>query len=152
MATRSGANAVEPIRDLEKIQEIKNYLLARSYRDYFLFVFGINSGLRISDILPLKVLDVRYTKHLKVREKKTKNVRKIIITNALRKEIEKYTKKILPIPIICFDPEKGGNRYIVYRHGKSSMKLQKRVMLKGLLELIHYVKHSVIIFINALKT
>jgi integrase len=94
MAARHGANAVEPIRDLNKIQEIKNYLLARSYRDYFLFVFGINSGLRISDILPLKVLDVIYTKHLKIREKKTGNARKIIITNALRKEIEKYTKNL----------------------------------------------------------
>lgn len=93
MATRQGANAVEPIRELEKIQEIKDYLLRRSYRDYFLFIFGINSGLRISDILPLRVMDVRYTKHLKVREKKTGNARKTIITDALKNEIEKYTKK-----------------------------------------------------------
>ncbi|MCY9670869.1 site-specific integrase [Paenibacillus alginolyticus] len=93
MTTRLGANAVEPIRDLEKIQEIKDHLLRRSYRDYFLFVFGINSGLRISDILPLRAMDVKYTKHLKVREKKTGNSRKTIITVALKNEIDKYTRK-----------------------------------------------------------
>lgn len=94
MTTRKGANAVEPIRDIEKIKEIKEHLLHRSYRDYFLFTFGINSGLRISDILPLRVMDVRYTKHLKIREKKTKNVRKTIITQTLKNEIERYTKKM----------------------------------------------------------
>lgn len=91
---RRGANAVEPIRDLEKIQELKDYLLNRSYRDYFLFIFGINSGLRISDILPLRAMDVRYAKHLKVREKKTGNARKIYISDTLKNEIEKYTRKL----------------------------------------------------------
>lgn len=54
---------------------MKEYLLHRSYRDYFLFTFGINSGLRISDILPLRVMDVKYTEHLRVKEneKCTKN-------------------------------------------------------------------------------
>jgi integrase len=107
MVKKCGANAVEPIRDVEKIQEIKNYLLTRSHRDYFLFVFGINSGLRISDILPLKVLDVLHTKHLKVREKKTGNARKIVITNALKKEIEKYTKELADSDFL-FPSRKGG--------------------------------------------
>ncbi|UOF92395.1 site-specific integrase [Fodinisporobacter ferrooxydans] len=91
MSSKRGANAVEPIRDIDKIQEIKDYLLRKSYRDYFLFVFGINSGLRISDVLPLRVMDVKYTKHFKIKEKKTKNIRKTIITPILKSEIEKYT-------------------------------------------------------------
>jgi integrase len=91
---RRGANTVEPIRDLEKIREMKEYLLHQSYRNYFLFHFGINSGLRISDILPLRVMDVKYTDHLKVREKKTGKVRKVKMTPALKNEIEKYTKSM----------------------------------------------------------
>jgi integrase len=91
MAIRSGANAVEPIRDVKKIQEVKEYLSHHSFRDYFLFTFGINSGLRISDILPLQVKDVKYSSHLKIQEKKTGNLRKTIITVALKEEIEKYT-------------------------------------------------------------
>ncbi|WP_430756995.1 hypothetical protein [Pseudobacillus badius] len=58
MTNKQGQNSVEPIRDLEKIRMIKEYLLHQSYRDYFLFTFGINSGLRISDILPLRVMYV----------------------------------------------------------------------------------------------
>lgn len=65
-------NTVEPIRDLEKIEEIKNYLKKKNYRDYVLFNLGINCGLRISDLLKLKVGDVRGKYHLKLKETKTK--------------------------------------------------------------------------------
>jgi len=110
MANKMGASAVEPIRDIEKIQEIKNYLLHRSFRDYFLFVFGINSGLRISDILPLRVMDVKYTTHLKIKEKKTKNIRKTIITHVLKNEIEKYTYRMADSDYLF--PSQKGNKPI----------------------------------------
>ena len=42
-------NKVEPIRDKNKIKEIKNILKKKSYRNYMLFVLGINTGLRIGD-------------------------------------------------------------------------------------------------------
>ncbi|PEB90278.1 site-specific integrase, partial [Bacillus toyonensis] len=44
-------NFVQPIRDPEQIQQIKEYLKEKSERNYILFVMGINTGLRISDIL-----------------------------------------------------------------------------------------------------
>lgn len=91
MVRKQGQNCVEPIRDPEKLREIKEYLLHKSYRDYFLFVFGINSGLRISDILPLRVMDVKFAEHLKIKERKTRKIRKIKMTNALKSEIDKYT-------------------------------------------------------------
>jgi len=50
---------VEPIRDLNSIKEIKEYLLLRSYRDYALFSVGVNTAFRASDLLKLKVGDVR---------------------------------------------------------------------------------------------
>lgn len=87
-----GSNSVEPIRDVNKIKEIKVHLLNRSYRDYFLFTFGINSGLRISDILALKVADVKSTTQLIIIEKKTGNKRKIIITSNLKNEIDNYIR------------------------------------------------------------
>ena len=49
---------VEPIRDKKMIEKVKKILLAKSERDYCLFILGINSGLRISDLLPLSVQDV----------------------------------------------------------------------------------------------
>ena len=46
---------VEPIRDIRKIEKMKKYLKAKSLRDYCLFTVGINSGLRVSDLLNLRV-------------------------------------------------------------------------------------------------
>ncbi len=71
MAAKQGQNSVEPILDPEQIRAMKEYLLHQSYRDYFLFTFGINSGLRISDIVSLRVMDVRNTEHLRIKERKT---------------------------------------------------------------------------------
>ncbi len=49
---------VEPIRDLEKIRLIKILLKEQSLRDYLLFTLGINTGLRVNQMLDLKFGDV----------------------------------------------------------------------------------------------
>jgi integrase len=49
---------VEAIRDKKIISAMKRYLKAHSERDYLLFVFGINTGLKITEILNVKVSDV----------------------------------------------------------------------------------------------
>ena len=59
-------NIVEPIRDRAKIEAMKQSLLRQSRRNYFLFVLGINIGLRISDIIPLKVRDLQ-SSHIVIR-------------------------------------------------------------------------------------
>jgi len=83
---------VQPIRDLKKIEEIKSILKHESYRNYFLFVMGINTGLRISDLLTLKVKDVKNKTHIVITEKKTNNSKRFLINDALRQEIESYTQ------------------------------------------------------------
>jgi site-specific recombinase XerD len=49
---------VEALRDIKQINEIKRYLKKHSERDYVLFVFGINTGLKITEMLTIKVKDV----------------------------------------------------------------------------------------------
>jgi hypothetical protein len=45
-------NFVEPIRDRKKIAQIKNLLRGQErFRDLLLFTVGINTALRISDLL-----------------------------------------------------------------------------------------------------
>lgn len=61
-------NTVEPIRDKVKLEAMKRYLRGQSVRDYVLFIFGVNSGLRISDLLKLKVSDV-YTNRGKPKDR-----------------------------------------------------------------------------------
>ncbi|WP_223700868.1 tyrosine-type recombinase/integrase [Sutcliffiella deserti] len=49
---------VEALRDINYISDIKHYLQKNSKRDYLFFVMGINMGLRVSELLQLKVKDV----------------------------------------------------------------------------------------------
>jgi site-specific recombinase XerD len=49
---------VEALRDIKQINSMKRYLKKHSERDYVLFVFGINTGLKITEMLDIKVRDV----------------------------------------------------------------------------------------------
>lgn len=67
-----------PIRNQRDIEIIKEYYLKRrQYRNYALFVVGINTALRISDLLSLEWGDVfdfqkeAWVTYVKVKEKKT---------------------------------------------------------------------------------
>ena len=49
---------VEPIKKKEQIQAIEEYLAKHNKRNQLIWVFGINTGLRVSDILALNIEDV----------------------------------------------------------------------------------------------
>lgn len=82
------SNTVQPIKDLKLIEAMKQGLLKRSYRDYAIFSFGINCGLRISDILPLKVGDIKNKTHINIREEKTNKEKSFPITPTMRELLE----------------------------------------------------------------
>ena len=82
---------VQPIRSTEEIQAMKSELLKKGYRDYLLFMVGINTGLRISDILKLKVSDVRGKTHITIKEQKTGKTKKALITQQLRQDLDNFT-------------------------------------------------------------
>ncbi|MCU5014823.1 site-specific integrase, partial [Bacillus cereus] len=84
-------NFVQPIRDSEQIQQIKEYLKEKNARNYILFVMGINTGLRISDILKLKVGDLKGS-HISMREMKTGKQKRIQITAALKRELRWFNE------------------------------------------------------------
>ncbi|WML44078.1 site-specific integrase [Neobacillus sp. PS3-40] len=87
---------VEPIRDRKKIDDIKKYLQSNK-RDYLLFVLGINSALRVSDLLELKFEDLidanlKPLDHIKLKETKTGKHNKIAISKGVKKAIVDYVK------------------------------------------------------------
>lgn len=84
-------NFVQPIRDPEYIRVMKKFLKEKSERNYILFVTGINSGLRISDLLPLRVVDAKRP-YFTLVEKKTRKRKRIAITPALQRELREYIK------------------------------------------------------------
>ncbi len=53
--------AVDPIRDESDITTLIKYLKENA-RDSLLFILGINTGIRVTDILKLRVGDLRYLK------------------------------------------------------------------------------------------
>lgn len=81
---------VEPIRDKEKIELVKLILKENGTRDYLLFLIGINSGLRISDILKLKVKDVLDKEYIEIKEQKTGKYKKFPITDSYSKILKEY--------------------------------------------------------------
>ena len=82
--------SVEPIRDKEKINTVKRILKQKGSRDYLLFLMGINSGLRISDILKLKVKDVKDREYIELNEQKTNKYKKFPITDSFKYELQEY--------------------------------------------------------------
>lgn len=54
---------VEALRDVKQINAIKKYLKKHSERDYLLFIFGINTGLKITEMLEIRVADVLENDH-----------------------------------------------------------------------------------------
>lgn len=90
---------VQPIRDKNKIDEMKIELKKQGTRDYLLFITGINTGLRISDIRTLKVSDVlnedrKSNTHVTITEKKTGKLKKFKINDSLSREFMDYTKNM----------------------------------------------------------
>ncbi len=83
---------VQPIREKNKIEEIKSYLRCNGTRDLLLFTMGINIGLRISDLLKLKVIDVKGKSHVEIKEQKTGKIKRFPLLGNLQSMIDDYTK------------------------------------------------------------
>lgn len=103
-------NSVQPIRDPEIIADIKVYLKQSNDRNFLLFMTGINTGLRISDLLKLRVRDVTGT-HISIREKKTKKEKLTLINPELKRELRPYIQD-RPLHEYLFKSRQGINRPI----------------------------------------
>jgi len=88
--------SVEPIRRRKDIKLIKKILQA-SPRNLCLFILGINTNLRASDLLGIKVEQVRHLQpgeELSLKEKKTQKQRRINLNRACIEAIQNLLKSI----------------------------------------------------------
>ncbi|AUN12794.1 MAG: site-specific integrase [Paraclostridium sordellii] len=95
-------NYVEPIRDSDILANMCLYLKENNNRNYIMFIMGIYTGLRISDILKLRVKDVidisnktnkrKIKKQITLREQKTSKQKIIKINPILREALEEYVQ------------------------------------------------------------
>jgi len=88
---------VHPIRDKKQLESMKRVLLGghEGRRNHCLFVLGINSGLRVSDLLSLYVHNVmdergKVQDRIVIREKKTGKSKDFPLSVSAKKAITEY--------------------------------------------------------------
>ena len=89
---------VDPIRRPEDIAAIKKILSGAS-RDLLLFTMGINSGLRVGDLLRLKVKDVKSLKageFITIKENKTGKQNILVVNTVVHLALKDYLQKARP--------------------------------------------------------
>ncbi len=92
----------QPLKDLKDIEAMKNYFrnVQQNLRNYALFCVGINTALRIGDLLQLKWGNVydfkkkRYRKHITIREQKTGKENSIAVNQNIEEALEIYRKSL----------------------------------------------------------
>ena len=139
-------STTKPIKDKTDLETIKNYYLdKKEYRNYTLIIIGLNTALRISDILSLTWKDVYHYKknqfhnHIYLTEKKT-GKRRIIKVNAdFRKHIlDCYNAlRISDMSEHCFLSKKK----VVFTIQRVNVRL-KEIKSKYNLKIEHFSTHS----------
>lgn len=117
----------QPLKAFSDIQKLKEYFKERGIcRDYALVVLGLNTALRISDILSLRWKDVydfrnkNFYSHIQIHEKKTGKLNQVYINDTVLealKELLLEQKNLYPEKVL-FKSRKGNNmplsRYQAY--------------------------------------
>lgn len=110
---------VNPIRSVEDIEAIKAKLHATNLRDYCLFIFGINAGLRVGDLLRLNLSDVYtptwdFKEYVRVKESKTGKTKEFPLGEKTRMAVAEYmnTRKTASLSEPLFLSREGGSRPI----------------------------------------
>lgn len=102
--------AVEAFRNKNDLDKVKRRLKKhKDKRLYPMFIIGLNTGLRIGDIVPLKVSDFRGKKYLLIKEEgKTGKKKNIAINEAIKEVIEEYYRESKKDEYL-FKSQKGGH-------------------------------------------
>lgn len=132
-------NTVEPIRDEKKIAAMKAVLKDNSLRNYLLFVLGINTGLRISDLLKLRISDViddngKIVNSMWIREGKNNKERNIYFNREVKKAIQEYLESLSNYDPnwYLFKSQKGQNKAI--DRGQAYLILNNAAQMVGIKE------------------
>ncbi len=106
-------NTVQPIRDKAKIEEMEILLLKDGkLKEYTLLKAGLNTGLRISDLLKWKWDELAKTDNkiiIELREKKTSKFKRITINGNLQKALLNL-RKANPKDIYVFQSQSNNSK------------------------------------------
>ena len=125
---------VLPIRKTKDISAIAK-LTQDNPRDHLLFIMGVNNGLRIGDLVKLKVKDVKNLKigdTVSIVEGKTGKKNVLVINKTVHKALKNYLEKVKPNDQDYLFPSRKGNSNIQSQAvSKLVKKWTKAINLKG---------------------
>ena len=84
-------NIVQPFPK-ERINDVANWLKNYNEKYYVIFLIGISVGIRISDILKLKISDMENTDRIVIKEKKTGKTKVFPLRPYIAKIVTDYIK------------------------------------------------------------
>lgn len=133
------ANTVDPLKNKKDIQKIKQYLKGKdNKRDYMLFVVGINVGLRVGDLLKLKIKDVidnngDFKGKIVITEEKTDKTRNFKLNDSAKESIKLYldSLKSYDIDDYLFKSRKGNKPLRVDSTHKIIKNTLRELNIKG---------------------
>ena len=121
----------QPLKEMEQINALKDYFFERGeIRNYALIVIGLNTSLRISDILALTWQDVynfhtgTYRQHISVQEKKTQKQNTVAINSSIIEVLDLLKNQDHQIhpDTFLFTSRKGENKPITRNHAFTLIK------------------------------
>lgn len=132
---RGKSKMVQPIKDETKIRDIKQ-LLSGEPRNLLLFTMGLNTGLRIGDILSLKVGDVSGLKigdKVEITERKTGKHNYFVMNKEIHRVLKPYLEgEGIGMDDFLFPSRKGDNKPLRVDTTNKLVKLwTSQVGLKG---------------------
>lgn len=125
---------MKPIKDIDKEIDLLSYLQEHDERIYIFYLILRYTAFRASDVLPLKVRDVKVNE-IVIREQKTKNrankeERHIPIHEDLKPVLQEYIRDKYDYEVL-FPSQKGVNKHLSYEQAYRILKnASKKVNIK----------------------
>lgn len=124
---------VQPIRDRTKLQEMAQFLRNWKERNFVMFMTGIGSAYRITDMLSLQAGDIRERDFFILTEGKTGKQRRMKMDPDLRKLLHEYIKD-MPDDEYLFKSREGKNKpmsrtmaYLIIKKAAAAIGLKEQI-------------------------
>ena len=150
-------STTQPIRDKESLQKLKNFYKTQkpNPRNYAIIVLGLNTALRISDILSL-ISEMVYDhnkvrEHIVVKEQKTGKINRILLNREVRKALnlsrhflvksaayKTGNPYLFPSPYVSQRPLSRYQVYRMIRNAAESVEIQEKVSCHSLRKTFGY--------------
>lgn len=148
-------STTQPIRSYEELQQLKNYYLdiKPNLRNYTLISLGLNTALRISDLLNLQWKDVysfekkHFRYHMIIIEQKTGKENCIALNHSAQNALEKYRTSVSDIyPTLYLFQGKGkenvplsrSQAFRIIKHAAEALQMEQHISCHSLRKTFGY--------------